>query len=197
MTSPDSAPDRTRPGGRTAQVTDRLLAATIDLIAHGGVAAVTYEAVARAAGSSRATVYRKWPDREDLVRDALRRFADSSVLVPDTGDIRADIVQFLLSIGTTLASPAGRAIINASVVGSEDDPIRALGRDVLVARLGAFQERLDGATRAGELPPVDAPLLNTMLAGPVYLLVVRDGRCLDLGTAEQITEVVLRGVLPR
>lgn len=186
-----------RPGGRTARVTDRILAATVDLIGAGGVSAVTYEAVARASGSGRATIYRKWPDREDLVREALQRFAEASVSVPDTGDVRADVVDFLESIARTLASPAGRAIINASVVGADDDPIRRLGRDVLQARLGALQTRLDRAAATGDLPALDASFLNLMLAAPVYLLVVRDGAPLDRATAERITDTVLSGVLPR
>src|SRR5688500_16463183 len=58
---------RPRPGGRTARVTGQVLDATVQLIAEQGAAAVTYDAVAKRAGTSRATLYRKWPQREDLL----------------------------------------------------------------------------------------------------------------------------------
>lgn len=185
---------RSRPGGRTARVSEQVLAATVELIARHGVAAVTYDAVAKLAGTSRATVYRKWPERDGLLRDALMRFAEESVAVPESGDLRADIVEFLCAISDTLVTPTGRAIINASIVSDADDPIRQLGREVLEARLGVLQQRIDAAVRSGELPPVDAPFLNTMLAAPVYLLVMRDQRPITRELARRITETVLDGL---
>lgn len=175
-------------------MSEQVLAATVELIARHGVAAVTYDAVAKLAGTSRATVYRKWPERDGLLRDALMRFAEESVAVPESGDLRADIVEFLCAISDTLVTPTGRAIINASIVSDADDPIRQLGREVLEARLGVLQQRIDAAVRSGELPPVDAPFLNTMLAAPVYLLVMRDQRPITRELARRITETVLDGL---
>jgi AcrR family transcriptional regulator len=175
-------------------VSEQVLTATVELIAQQGVAAVTYDAVAKLAGTSRATVYRKWPERDDLLKDALMRFAESSVSAPDTGDVRSDIVEFLCAISDTLATPIGRAIINASIVADLDDPIRRLGSDVLQARLGALQHRIDAAVESGELPPVDASFLNMMLAAPVYLLVMRDRRPLTRELARRIAQTVLDGL---
>lgn len=59
-------------------MSEQVLTATVELISQHGVAAVTYDAVAKLAGTSRATVYRKWPERDDLLKDALMRFAESS-----------------------------------------------------------------------------------------------------------------------
>lgn len=175
-------------------MSEQVLTATVELIAQQGVAAVTYDAVAKLAGTSRATVYRKWPERDDLLKDALMRFAESSVSIPDTGDVRSDIVEFLCAISNALATPSGRAIINASIVSDADDPIRQLGSDVLQARLGALQRRIDAAVESGELPPVDVPFLNTMLAAPVYLLVMRDRRPVTRELARRIAQTVLDGL---
>lgn len=188
---------RARPGGRTAQVRDRLLDATIELVAELGVEAVTFDAVARRAGASRATVYRKWSDRESLIEEALLRFATASVRVADTGDLRSDIADFLCQVGDTLNSKVGRALINASVHSGVGDPIRELGRSVQHARLSAFQERLDRAVTEGELPHVDIDFLNWMLTGPVYLSVTRAERTVDRAFAEQIVDTVFDGIRPR
>ncbi|MCC5033470.1 TetR/AcrR family transcriptional regulator [Streptomyces sp. WAC 00631] len=188
---------RSRPGGRTARVSEQVLDATVELIARHGVAAVTYDAVAQLAGSSRATVYRKWPRRDDLLRAALTRFAEVSVSVPDTGDVRSDLVELLCAIGGILATPTGRAIINASITADDDDPIRALGLEVLRTRLAVLEARIAGAVEAGELPPTDASFLNTMLVAPVHLHVMRDRRPLTREFAERVVRTVFDGVVPR
>ncbi|WP_432827468.1 TetR/AcrR family transcriptional regulator [Dactylosporangium sp. CA-092794] len=191
------ATPRTRPGGRTARVSEQVLDATVELIARHGVAAVTYEAVAKLSGAGRATLYRKWPQRDDLIRAALLRFAEMSVFAPDTHDIRADLVELLCGIGDTLATPVGRAIINASITAADDDPVRQLGQEVLQARLAVLQRRIDGAVASGQLPAMDVPFLNTMLAAPIYLSVMRDRRPLTRELAQRVVTTVLDGLIPR
>ncbi|HEX7659950.1 MAG TPA: TetR/AcrR family transcriptional regulator [Pseudonocardiaceae bacterium] len=194
--APEAA-KRSRPGGRTALASERVLNATVELIARHGAAAVTYDAVAKLAGASRATIYRKWPRRKDLLRAAITRFADSSVDVPDTGDIRADLVVMLRMVGDTLATPLGRAIVNASMSFDDDDPVRQAGQDVHQERLAALQVRIDRAVARGELPAVDAEFLNSMLVAPVHSLVVRDRRRLTRELAARIVTTVFDGILPR
>jgi AcrR family transcriptional regulator len=185
-------PKQLRPGGRTALATGRILEATVQLVAELGVPAVTYDAVAKLAGTSRATIYRKWPSRDELVKDALVRFAKLSVSAPDTGDLRADLVEFLVRVGGVLATPVGRAVINASLVG-ENTRLRAVGREVLGQRLKAFEARLVVATARGELPAVDASFLNLMLIGPLYLHVMRSEAPVSRAFAARVVDAVLAG----
>lgn len=186
-----------RPGGRTAQATERILEATVQLIGQHGAAAVSYDAVARKAGASRATLYRKWPDRVDLLRDALLRYAEAAVSVPDTGNLRSDLIAFVISIGKTLRDPLGRALVHASFARDEEDPTRQLGREVQRARIEAFRTRVDAAVRSGELPTVDVHFLNLMLTGPVYAHVARQDAPLSQALATRIVDTVLTGLLPR
>ncbi len=183
-----------RPGGRTARVTEQILDAVVSLIAENGVGGVSHDAVAKLAGASRATVYRKWPQRDDLLRAALVRFAEISVSAPDTGNIREDLVDMLCSIGDVLATASGRAIINMSLLAGDADPIRQLGRDVLASRIAALQARIDGAVETGQLPSLDVPFLNTMLVAPVYLHVMRERCPLARDLAERVVDAVLDGM---
>lgn len=170
----------------------------MELIARGGVSGVTYEAVAKLSGSSRATLYRRWPHRDDLIRAALTSYAETSVRAPTTQDVRADLVELLCGLGATLATPVGRAIVNASVTAAGDDPLRRLGQEVLQARLEVLQDRIDAAVSAHQLPAdVDARFLNTMLTAPVYLSVMRDHRPLTREFAQQVVTAVLDGMTPR
>ena len=187
---------RGRPGGRTAVTAERLLDATVQIVAEQGVESLTYDAVAKLAGVSRATLHRKWPDRDDLIRDALMSFAEVSVSTPDTGDVRADIVELLCAMGAILETPVGRALVRSSLLDG-NGPVRRVGRHVLEDRLAAFQDRIDAAMLAGELPAVDAAFLNTMLSAPVFIHVLRSGEPLTRVFAQRIVDTVFDGVRQR
>lgn len=81
---------------RVVRTRNDVLAAAIHVLLEQGWDAVTQPRVARAAGYSKATVYAHWPQRADLVRDALSRFGE----MPHheaTGDLRADLIGELVS----------------------------------------------------------------------------------------------------
>lgn len=84
---------------RDAHLTDRIIDATLELLAEHGYDRLTLEAVARASGVSRSTIYTRWPMLADLVLDATlaaRRRAPNyrpdGVAVPDTGSLTGDLV---------------------------------------------------------------------------------------------------------
>jgi AcrR family transcriptional regulator len=186
-------PPAQRPGGRNARVKAQILAATAELVARDGVAAFLYEDVAAAAGVHKASVYRNWPDREDLVAHALLRYAEDLASIADTGDIRRDLVDFLVALAAGLQTPFGRTLERAIQPARHDATIRALTR-VLDARVAAMQERVDTAVDRGELPPVDSSFLGEMISGPVHLIVNRGMRTFTPADAERIVDVVLAGI---
>ncbi|CAA9242901.1 MAG: hypothetical protein AVDCRST_MAG41-1538 [uncultured Corynebacteriales bacterium] len=81
---------------RVLRTRNDVLRTAIEILVADGWDAVTQPRVARAAGYSKATVYAHWPERADLVRDALARFGD----MPHheaTGDLRTDLIGELVS----------------------------------------------------------------------------------------------------
>lgn len=190
----DTPPVR-RPGGRTRQVTERLWSAALDILAEKGIDGLQYEELASRARVGRATVYRRWPNREDLCRDVLSRFAETSVLIDDTGDIIRDLTVFLQSFAEASASPAGRAVLQILLRRpSEPDELHRMGMDLLDRRTDDLQRRLDRATDAGQLPPTEAPFVNMMLVGPVQWFVQRRTRPFESRDAQRIVEVVVAGL---
>lgn len=78
------------------ELDNAILDATWDQISEAGYAALTYEAVANRAHTSRAVLYRRWPTREELVRAAIRRVGELTPrLEPDTGNLRDDVLAML------------------------------------------------------------------------------------------------------
>jgi AcrR family transcriptional regulator len=70
-----------------------ILDATLDVLAEAGYQNLTIGMVAAAAGAGKATVYRRWPTKADLVLDALGRL-DTQLgpeTLPDTGTLRGDL----------------------------------------------------------------------------------------------------------
>ncbi|OBB68868.1 MULTISPECIES: TetR/AcrR family transcriptional regulator [unclassified Mycobacterium] len=74
-----------------------ILAVTLRLLQEHGYDQLTVEAVAGAAHASKATVYRRWPSKAELVLAAFIEGVREVALPPNTGTLRGD----LLSLGET------------------------------------------------------------------------------------------------
>ncbi|MFJ2553073.1 TetR/AcrR family transcriptional regulator [Microbacterium sp. NPDC087591] len=187
-----------RPGGRTRLVTERLRAAALEIVAENGIDGLQYEELASRAQVGRATVYRRWPNRDDLFRDVLTHFAETSVQIEDTGDIVRDLTVFLHSFAEASVTPAGRAVLQILLRRVDtQDGLHRVGVELLDRRTGELQSRLDRATEVGQLPPVEASFVNMMLVGPVQWFVLRRERPFALDDAREIVELVLAGLRRR
>lgn len=73
----------------------QILDATLELLAETGYEAATVDSVAARAGAARATVYRRWPTKVDLVLAAVDHLSSSDAALgdlPDTGNLRDDLM---------------------------------------------------------------------------------------------------------
>ena len=81
---------------RGAALEDAILAAAWDELSEVGYADLTMEGVAARARTSKAVLYRRWPNRARLVVAAMRRrVVPLSADVPDTGELRSDLLALL------------------------------------------------------------------------------------------------------
>lgn len=86
---------------RGAKLEDALLDAAWRVLAQHGYSGFTYEAVAARANTSRAVLYRRWPQRDKLMLATLRKlFHAHPIVVPDTGSLRGDALAFLRNAAT-------------------------------------------------------------------------------------------------
>ena len=195
MTEPSTTPrSAARPGGRTALVTERVLVAAMRILSERGVEGLQYEELATRAGVGRATIYRRWPDREDLVHDALARFAERSIPLKTTGDIGEDLVDFVSAVASTWETPEGKAVLRVAMDHGTSAGLRDAGLRLLDERLVDLQDRVDSAVAAGQLPRVDAGFLNQLLVGPVHLFLLRESTPFTRQDAGRIVTVVLAGL---
>jgi AcrR family transcriptional regulator len=81
-----------------------LLTAGWDELVEAGYARLTMESVAVRARTSEAVLYRRWPNKDQLVLAALEHHRDTHpVADPDTGTLRGDLLAQLTAVGEALA----------------------------------------------------------------------------------------------
>ena len=156
-----------------------ILAAALHALVTEGFDAMTIEGVAAAAGAGKATVYRRWHNKIDLVIDAIREQVALSAVIVDTGDIAADMRSFLRQLQGDLLGPNG-ALLAAFMAERLRHPALAEAFEVQYKSHKRAQLRrlVRRAVMRGDLPPeTDIELLAGV--GPALMLhefVQRGGR---------------------
>lgn len=79
---------------RDASVEARVVKATIDTIHEVGLSGLSIDGIAARAGVGKATIYRRWASKDELLVDAVVGVATAGG-APDTGDIRSDLIAFV------------------------------------------------------------------------------------------------------
>ena len=144
------------PRGRPmdARVDDAVIAATPELLAEHGYGGLTTAAIARRAGVSTASLYRRWSSKEDLVASAARTIVADSLSPDDTGTLPGDLA---VLIGNKIGALSGDlGVVLKTLVGqAAHDPAIAeiLEREIADATTAHVGAILDRAAARGELKP--------------------------------------------
>lgn len=153
---------------RGAELEDALLDAAWDVLVEHGYHGFTYEAVAARAGTSRPVLYRRWPQRDDLLLATLTKaFRTKPIPVPDTGSLRDDAIGFLHN------ADAGRARMITLISAQLMDYFRDTGSSFselrgTLSKQGPFETIIARAVGRGELP--DVPRSTRLVNLPFDLL---------------------------
>src|SRR5919205_1595928 len=104
-------PPRTSRGGRPRDPSrDGVIrAAILSLLAEVGYGALTMDAVAAEAGVGKATIYRRWRTKEDLVVDTIAEVNRAEMPVPDTGSLEGDLRAMLQAVVAGINGSSGSA----------------------------------------------------------------------------------------
>ncbi|SDD04027.1 TetR/AcrR family transcriptional regulator [Glycomyces harbinensis] len=185
-----STDDRTPGRPRSREADAAILAASLELLIERGAEATSVEQVARRAGVTRATVYRRFPDKTSLLLATIESAYGNP---PPTPEIR-DVEHLLTGWASVLADPFQRRLLRRLYGSFEDFPeIAEAYRDQLGAQRSDARMRVfEQARERGELPAdTDPQVLLDMLTGAGWQhLVTRPDTC----TAEE-TGRFLRAVL--
>jgi AcrR family transcriptional regulator len=143
---------------------DEILLATVEVLAELGYDRLTMDAVAAAAKASKATLYRRWSSKAELVVDAVARGCPMPAVV-DTGTLRGDLIALFCGDGG-LTDDVPMSVMAGLLTALHRDPDlqRAFQERFLAPRLVLVDSIYRRAAERSEIPAgADVELLAQAL----------------------------------
>ncbi|MFJ4526298.1 TetR/AcrR family transcriptional regulator [Streptomyces sp. NPDC088810] len=185
-------------GGRQAgpRRRDEIFAACLDLLTTHGYDGLTIEGVAQRSGVNKTTLYRWWPSKSELLRDALLHSGPLSLDLPDTGSLTGDLTDLATQVQALLEDARTRAVVEAALVGAvRHQALRELVTHFLEDRLGRHQPIFTRAVERKELPAdFDPALLVDAMAGALWIRLLVRRTPTGSAFTDRLVSMLLRGI---
>ncbi len=201
MTTIHAPHDEARKAGRPRSMhADRaIIDATLEVFAESGAVGLCIEKVAAKAGVGKATIYRRWPGKEDLLLDAIGAMK-SPLPRPKGESVREDLAVLLDAIGRETGDPR-RARQFALVLGEGASYPRLLERyveTVVEPRREVVRGVLKRGVATGELrEDANIEAAIDMLIGAVLARPRPSRDRADRGYARRVVDELLTGLASR
>ena len=160
--------DRKAPGRpRNADADRAIIQAVFDLLSAGQSAdALSIEAVAAKAGVGKATIYRRWPNKEALLVDAVATMK-GPLPVPAGESVREDLVMLITAMGNKRWEHYGKVTACLLPEIAKSPEMRRIYQSVIEPRRDVMRGVLRRGMATGELrADLDVELTLLMLSGP-------------------------------
>ncbi|MGW0066984.1 TetR/AcrR family transcriptional regulator [Streptosporangium sandarakinum] len=186
------------------QVDERVLRIAAALMLERGYAGLSIDEVAEQAGVAKTTLYRRWPTKDHLAVAVVARLqADDEIT--DTGDIRADLINYLEKIAAGLnrmraaghrQGPSAGTVGELVAAAARHEDIGRLTREQYAERNALALALIERARVRGDLrADLDAEALFDQMAGALYYRVMITGAPVDRAYAERLVSSALEGNL--
>lgn len=181
-----------KPGRREA-----ICEAVFELLGEVGYDRMSMDAVAARARASKATIYRGWPTKPDLVMDAFEHRFGGPFEPQDTGTLRGDLMALLTAACQVANSPDGDVMTGLlTAVTRNPELAETFRRCVYDAKQSAFVTIVRRAVERGELPEgTTSDLLQEVLHAMVLNRTMCQEGPLDESFATRVVDRVLLPVL--
>ncbi|MFF3572418.1 TetR/AcrR family transcriptional regulator [Nocardia jiangxiensis] len=171
-----------------------ILETTLDVLAETGYERMTTDMVAARAGASKATIYRRWPSKADLVVDAVESLrAEPATVAADTGTLAGDLDSLLDASGNPSAARKSKVMMGLlSLMPHDADLSGAVRRRIVGPRTEAIRTAVEREQARGGIPPDrDAGLLASVVAAMLAYRSIVTGEPVD----RQFLTTLVDGVL--
>jgi AcrR family transcriptional regulator len=175
-----------------------ILVATLELMAERGVRDLRMDDVAERAGVGKATIYRRYRSKDELVADAVATLV-SEIAIPDTGSTRSDLLALMRQAVELYSGPLAPGLMPALLEETRRNPQLAttLRDQFLAGRRSALSAVLERGVRRGDLRRgLDLELALDVLGGAIFYRLLVTGGPIDERLAQGVVELILRGFAP-
>lgn len=181
---------RRRPGGRSERVRESVAQAVLELFRERHFAFGIPE-VAERAGVHRATIYRRWPTRGDLISEALNSFF-RSVAIPDTGSWESDVHALAATLARFFADPVEIGVVSS--LATDSDPLASqVIQDHWRPYVDSMIDVVERAKGRGEVDPnLPSGRIIEMLIAPFVVQTVVVRRPVSRHHVREVADLVIR-----
>ncbi|MGH3337925.1 MAG: TetR/AcrR family transcriptional regulator [Propionibacteriaceae bacterium] len=171
--------------------------AALELLAEVGYDRMSMDAVANRARASKATIYRHWPGKYELVLDALRSRGVSEIAPIDTGSLRGDLLAVLHAIADGIAGEDIELMAGAVRAMRAAPELANCVRDSLIEdKRDVARVIVDRAIRRRELPAhADPELLHQVAPAMILFQLLICAQPADDPYLEHVVDDVLTPLL--
>jgi AcrR family transcriptional regulator len=195
MTPAEAAARPRIEGDREQEILD----AALQVLGEVGYDRLTMDAVAQRAKASKATLYRRWNSKATLVVESLARMKTTPEVLPDTGDLRTDLVEAFCGLGG-LTDHDTTANLGAvlTAVSTDAEFAAEFRRQVVGPKSQVSRQIYERARDRGELrADIDIDIIVPALSGIVLHRVFVLGEQPDAALIERaIDQIILPAVMP-
>lgn len=183
---------------RGEPVIQGVFAAAVQELARVGYRAFRIEEVALRAGVNKTTIYRRWPTKGELVREALACAAREKMVMPETGALRSDLMMMGRTMVERIASAEGTSVIRMLVAEGSDPEVADLLRSLRKEHEARPKAMIADAVARGELAPdVDHMVLFDAFVGAVHHKIFLMKEHATEAFLGGLVDLLLLGALPR
>jgi AcrR family transcriptional regulator len=190
--------DRKGPGRpRSARADEAIIEAVLDLLGEGTpFEGLSIEAVAARAGVGKATIYRRWPNKEALLVDAVSTVKGEPPRLTG-GTVRDDLIALLTPVGQNDGNRAGK-IMPCLILAIQRSPeLNNIFQRITEPRRALVRQVLRRGIAEGVLrPDIDVEIVIALLTGPLlaHRVLHWNPQLSRVGLVERLIDAVWPGI---
>ncbi|MFO0666695.1 MAG: TetR/AcrR family transcriptional regulator [Polyangiaceae bacterium] len=183
---------------RGQSVVRKVLLAAREELARVGYRALRIEDVASRAGVHKTTIYRRFPDKIDLVRAAMQELFQERFVTTDTGSLRGDLIDFAQVMTNFFSSVEGQSLARMMMTEGTDPELRSIVESVRAKREALPNQVIVNAVARGEISKdTDGDFLFKTLVGAIHHRLFALTQCVSELNIAKLVDLLLYGALPR
>jgi AcrR family transcriptional regulator len=158
-------------GARAAARRQAILDAAIELLAEVGYDRMSMDALADRAHAGKATIYRHWAGKAEVVVEAVRcRKCDDFIAPPDTGSLRGDLLATLNHSRESFTEEDSSLLVGMVSAMHHDQELADLMREqIFEGKQGVFDEIVARAVRRGEPVSTGAASIANEVSSALFI----------------------------